>query len=68
MLMIKDDPSKSWQDYDICDRFLDALDMLYGICKKIGYDYKKELSTDNGRLLRQKFLKSCHFGSSHFIP
>ena len=48
-IMIKNDPFRSWQDYDLCKNFLDALTKLFEICKIVSSRYQTELFTNTGQ-------------------
>ena len=62
-IMIKNDPLRSWQDYDLCNNFLDALTKLREICKIVSSRYQTELFTNTGQILRDKWnLRVNHFG------
>ena len=55
-IMIKKDPFRSWQDYDLCKNFLDALTKLREYCKIIGFN---EISI----LSRPSIYETTHKGT-----
>ena len=62
-IMIKNDPFRSWQEYDLCKNFLKALTKLREICKIVSSRYQTEIFTYTGQILRDKWnLRVNHFG------
>ena len=55
-ILIKNDPFRSWQDYDLCKNFLDALTKLREYCKIIGFN---EISI----LSRPSIYETTHKGT-----
>ena len=62
-IMIKNYPFRSWQEYDLCKNFLDALTKLREMCKIVSSRYQTEIFTYTGQILRDKWnLRVNHFG------